>query len=103
MEEGGGLPSTLEKVYTYDNKADGAVDKNKTRTLNNVMISGTGNQGFAERSKFISEGKKFVLSGPLFSDIFMCDRLLLNMVDLKVVLNRAPNAFCYHLTWILIS
>ena len=94
MEEGGGLPSTLEKVYTYDNKADGTVDKAKTRTLNNVMISGTGNQGFAARSKFVAGGKKFVLSGPIFSDIFMCDRLLLNMVDLKVVLNRAPNAFC---------
>ena len=94
MEEGGGLPTTLEKVFTYDTKADGTVDKTKVRTLNNVMLSGTGNQGFAARSKFIAGGKKFVLSGPIFSDIFMCDRLLLNMVDLKVVLNRAPNAFC---------
>ena len=94
MEEGGGLPTTLEKVFTYDTKADGTVDKTKVRTLNNVMLSGTGNQGFAARSKYIAGGKKFVLSGPIFSDIFMCDRLLLNMVDLKVVLNRAPNAFC---------
>ena len=65
---------------------------NPTKTT--VMVPGTRNQGFAERSKFITGGKKFVLSGPIFSDIFMCDRLLLNMLDLKVVLNRAPNTFC---------
>ena len=91
MEEGGGLPSTID-IKTNINQTTGVSEKNIT--INNVMISGTGNQGFAKRSKFISEGKKFVLSGPIFSDIFMCDRLLLNMVDLKVVLNRTPNAFC---------
>ena len=94
MEEGGGLPSTVE-IKTNTNQTSGADAKaGDKKTVNNVMISGTGNQGFAARSKFISEGKKFVLSGPIFSDIFMCDRLLLNMIDLKVVLNRAPNAFC---------
>ena len=36
----------------------------------------------------------FVLSGPIFADIFMTDRLLLNMMDLKVVLNRSSDAFC---------
>ena len=34
-----------------------------------------------------------VLSGPIFADIFMTDRLLLNMMDLKVVLNRSSDAF----------
>ena len=92
MEEGGGLPSTTV-IKTNQDQAS-AIGKAKFSKIENVMISGTGNQGFAKRSKFISEGKKFVLSGPIFSDIFMCDRLLLNMVDLKVVLNRAPNAFC---------
>ena len=92
MEEGGGLPSTTvikSRQDQTDNKGKDGYAK-----FENVMISGTGNQGFAARSKFIAGGKKFVLSGPIFSDIFMCDRLLLNMVDLKVVLNRAPNAFC---------
>ena len=95
MEEGGGLPSEIV-IKSRTNQSTGAADSSakKFNEINNVMISGTGNQGFAKRSKFISEGKKFVLSGPIFSDIFMCDRLLLNMVDLKVVLNRAPNAFC---------
>ena len=91
MEEGGGLPSTRDMKTV--NQTSGAAGKDAV-TISNVMISGTGNQGFAKRSKFITEGRKFVLSGPIFSDIFMCDRLLLNMVDLKVVLNRTPNAFC---------
>ena len=92
MEEGGGLPSTNVIKTQQDQASDSK--KDKFSKIENVMISGTGNQGFAARSKFIAGGKKFVLSGPIFSDIFMCDRLLLNMVDLKVVLNRAPNAFC---------
>ena len=92
MDEGGALPSTkiveVAKAYQSDGTTN---DNNKKMT---VMRPGTGNQGFAERSEFITGGKKFVLSGPIFSDIFMCDRLLLNMLDLNGVLNRAPNAFC---------
>ena len=57
-------------------------------------MPGTGNQGFAKRSHFIQNSKQFVLSGPIFADIFMTDRLLLNMMDLRVVLNRSSNTFC---------
>ena len=59
-----------------------------------IVSPGTGNQGFAKRHEFIKDSKTFVLSGPIFSDVFMGDRLLLNMLDLKVVLNRSSNAFC---------
>ena len=52
-----------------------------------------GNAGFAKRHQFITNGNQFVLSGPIFSDIFMTDRLLLNMLDLKVVLNRSTDSF----------
>ena len=58
-----------------------------------VYAPPTGNQGFAKRQKFITNGNQFVLSGPIFSDIFMTDRLLLNMMDLKVVLNRSTDSF----------
>ena len=58
-----------------------------------VYAPGTGNQGFAKRHQFITNGNQFVLSGPIFSDIFMTDRLLLNMMDLKVVLNRSTDTF----------
>ena len=54
----------------------------------------TGNAGFAKRQQFITNGNQFVLSGPIFSDIFMTDRLLVNMMDLKVVLNRSTDSFC---------
>ena len=77
MDEAGSLPSTQ----------DGANSKK-------VRVPGTGNQGFAKRSQFIQNGKQFVLSGPIFVDIFMSDRLLLNMMDLKVVLNRSNPKFC---------
>ena len=90
MDETGSLPSTkkIKAAKDYDG------DTEKSATAFTVMVPGTGNQGFAERSKFITGQKKFTLSGPIFSDIFMCDRLLLNMLDLKVVLNRSPNTFC---------
>ena len=58
-----------------------------------VYAPPTGNAGFAKRHKFITNGNQFVLSGPIFSDIFMTDRLLLNMMDLKVVLNRSTDSF----------
>ena len=77
MDEVGALPKTVD---------DG--NNNKLR------VPGTGNQGFAKRSAFVQNGKQFVLSGPIFADIFMSDRLLLNMMDLKVVLNRSSHKFC---------
>ena len=72
----------------------GSLPKTKEISGTTVRVPGTGNQGFAKRSEFIRNGKQFVLSGPIFSDIFMNDRLLLNMVDLKVVLNRSNPKFC---------
>ena len=58
-----------------------------------LYVPESGNVGFAKRHQFIKNGNRFVLSGPIFSDIFMTDRLLLNMIDLKVVLNRSSDAF----------
>ena len=58
-----------------------------------LYVPESGNVGFAKRHQFIKGGNRFVLSGPIFSDIFMTDRLLLNMMDLKVVLNRSSDAF----------
>ena len=60
----------------------------------NFMTMGSGNQGFAKRHQFIQDGKKFTLSGPIFVDAFMGSRLLLSMVDLKLILNRSSDKFC---------
>ena len=95
MDEAGGLPSTItiKNVTAVTSKGDGNA---ATLTTENVSIPvpGTGNQGFAKRHKFIENSKKFTLSGPIFTDVFMSDRLLINMLDLKVVLNRSYNEFC---------
>ena len=95
MDENGSLPSlkTINNVTAVTSAgADGTATLTKESV--SVTIPGTGNQGFAKRHQFITNGIQFVLSGPVFSDIFMADRLLLNMLDLKVVLNRSSDSFC---------
>ena len=89
MNEAGSLPSSKTITLT-----SGSVSGATGSVEVSIPVPGTGNQGFAKRSKFIRNGNQFVLSGPIFSDIFMTDRLLLNMMDLKVVLNRSTDAFC---------
>ena len=92
MDEAGSLPSSKEITYVESD-----THQSETKAVAkkvSIPVSGTGNQGFAKRSKFIQNSKQFVLSGPIFADIFMSDRLLLNMLDLRVVLNRSNNAFC---------
>ena len=89
----GEMNASGKELSPFEIKAKDPNDGDTEKRIT-VMQSGTGNQGFAKRNKFITGSKKFVLTGPIFSDIFMCDRLLLNMMDLKVVLNRSPNEFC---------
>ena len=90
MEKSGALASS--KTLNY--KAPG-VNPNDAGTdaSDKLYVPESGNVGFAKRHQFIKNGNRFVLSGPIFSDIFMTDRLLLNMMDLKVVLNRSSDSF----------
>ena len=90
MDKVGALPATKTLNYKLPGVTDAAVGNNASTKY---YVTGTGNQGFAKRHQFIKNGNRFVLSGPIFSDIFMTDRLLLNMMDLKVVLNRSSDAF----------
>ena len=95
MDEAGSLPgSTQINVKSYDLAQDGTFDSNTSDVKISIPVPGTGNQGFAKRHTFIENSKKFTLSGPIFTDVFMSDRLLINMLDLKVVLNRSYNEFC---------
>ena len=84
MEETGTLWSSQVINYKAITGANASV---------RVYAPPTGNVGFAKRHQFIVNGNQFVLSGPIFSDIFMTNRLLLNMMDLKVVLNRSSDSF----------
>ena len=90
MDDAGALPASKEITYVEADTQGGGTQAKKV----SIPVPGTGNQGFAKRSQFIQNGKQFVLSGPIFTDIFMSDRLLLNMMDLKVVLNRSNPKFC---------
>ena len=72
----------------------GSLPVEKTVSSSKVMSAASGNQGFAKRHQFIQDGKKFTLSGPVFVDAFMGSRLLLSMVDLKLILNRSSDKFC---------
>ena len=90
MDENGALPGEKSITYVKDHAGGGSV----TKDTFSLPVPGSGNQGFAKRHKFIENGNQFVLSGPIFADIFMTDRLLLNMLDLKVVLNRSTDSFC---------
>ena len=90
MDSNGSLPSTKVLNYKLASATNADVGDNASVKY---YHPGSGNQGFAQRNKFITNGIQFVLSGPIFCDIFMTDRLLLNMMDLKVVLNRSTDAF----------
>ena len=90
MDENGRLPSSKSITYVEADTGNGGTQPKNF----SLPVPGTGNQGFANRSKFIQNGNQFVLSGPIFADIFMTDRLLLNMMDVKVVLNRSSDSFC---------
>ena len=88
MEKVGALASS--KTFNY-RTAQGS--GSSTDASDKLYVPESGNVGFAKRHQFIKNGNRFVLSGPIFADIFMTDRLLLNMMDLKVVLNRSSDAF----------
>ena len=106
MDEAGSPPGSKTITIVKPDYAPATVDANGTNASapwnpgdNNketvsIPVPGTGNQGFAKRHKFIENSKKFTVSGPVFTDVFMSDRLLINMLDLKVVLNRSYNEFC---------
>ena len=90
MDSNGSLPAT--KVLNYKAAGNTNADVGNNASVK-YYAPPTGNAGFAQRHKFITNGNQFVLSGPIFSDIFMTDRLLLNMMDLKVVLNHSTDSF----------
>ncbi|XP_070546141.1 uncharacterized protein F54H12.2-like [Ptychodera flava] len=60
----------------------------------NPLTEEGGNQGLKKRHSFTSQSKTVDLFGPIHSDIFFQNRLLLNGVDLKLKLTRGKNDFC---------
>ena len=93
MDETGSLPSEKTITYATAQKGKDAQTDLQTSTFK-LPVPGSGNQGFAKKQQFIQNGKLLTLSGPVFVDAFMGNRLLLNMVDLKLILNRSSDQFC---------
>ena len=91
MDETGSLPS--EKTITYATAQTPGKAALATSTFK-LPVPGSGNQGFAKRHQFIQSGKLLTMGGPIFVDAFMGNRLLLNMVDIKLILNRSSDQFC---------
>ena len=52
------------------------------------------NMGLKARYTFKQESKTVDMMGPIHSDIFFQDHLILNGVNLRLKLNRAKNSFC---------
>ena len=93
MEETGSLSS--EKTLTYVSGSTGSSNTFKQVTsTQKIIVPGSGNQGFAKRHQFIQSGKLLTMGGPIFVDAFMGNRLLLSLVDLKLILNRSSDQFC---------
>ena len=52
------------------------------------------NTGLKKRSVYSARSRTIDMTGPLHSDIFMQDKLLLSGIDLKVKLTPAKSGFC---------
>ncbi|XP_078144002.1 uncharacterized protein F54H12.2-like [Centroberyx gerrardi] len=68
--------------------------KDTAGAMDSVVINNGPNKGAVRRGRFSADSREFHLLGPLHSDIFFCERLLLNSVDLRIKLTRGNDAFC---------
>ncbi|XP_069092702.1 uncharacterized protein F54H12.2-like [Pleurodeles waltl] len=59
----------------------------------NTALDGL-NTGFVKRASFASGRREFDLLGRIHSDLFFQDKLIINVIDLKIKLNRNKDAFC---------
>ncbi|XP_071402891.1 uncharacterized protein F54H12.2-like [Centroberyx affinis] len=68
--------------------------KDTAGAMDSVVINNGPNKGAVQRGRFSADSREFHLLGPLHADIFFCERLLLNSVDLRIKLTRGSDAFC---------
>ena len=68
--------------------------KDENLDVADPLLTDKGNSGLKKRYDLTSKSKVLDMIGPLHCDIFQQNRLLLNMVDLKVKLTRSKPSFC---------
>ena len=66
----------------------------KMNTVNPVADDDDANMGLKARYAFTKTSNTVDMIGPIHSDIFFQDRLILNGVNLRLKLNRAKNSYC---------
>ena len=66
----------------------------KMDSVNPVADDADANLGLKARYAFTKSSNTVDMMGPIHSDIFFQERLLLNGVNLRIRLNRTKNAFC---------
>ena len=66
----------------------------KMNTVSPVANDADANMGLKARYGFTKQRRTVDTIGPIHSDIFFQDRLILNGVNLRLKLNRAKNSFC---------
>lgn len=67
--------------------------KDTAGAMDSIVINNGPNKGIKQRAVFTAESREVDLLGPLHADIFFCERLLLNSVDLRIKLIRNSDAF----------
>ena len=66
----------------------------KMNVADPTLAAANANSGLKKRYEFSKESGTIEMTGPLFCDVFMTNRLMLSFVDLKVVLSRNSQQFC---------
>ena len=66
----------------------------KMGVANPLAAADEANLGLKARYEFIKESPTVDMMGPIHSDLFFQDRLMLNAVNLRIKLNRAKNVYC---------
>ena len=66
----------------------------KMNVVNPLAADDEANLGLKARYEFTKESHTVDMMGPIHSDIFFQDRLMLNGVNLRIKLKRAKNVFC---------
>ncbi|XP_032094567.1 uncharacterized protein F54H12.2-like [Thamnophis elegans] len=72
----------------------GGFYKDDATLMENTLLTAAGNSGFRARARHTAGSRKWDLLGPLHSDLFFQDKLLINGVDVSIKLSRSKNEFC---------
>ncbi|GBO00874.1 hypothetical protein AVEN_226934-1 [Araneus ventricosus] len=91
------LVSNSSNTYTYRSFIETLLNHgfdSKTSQLTSEMFYKDSDNGLEKRSKFFESSATVDMIGGLHSDLFHQERLLLNLVDLKIKLIRSKPEFC---------